>query len=108
MALEGARRTYEGLTVRYEEVTTDPAHEAGRLCDFLGVRYEPEMVDYGRFDHGRYRPGLGDFADKIKTGQVQPADPPPEQVPEPLRDACAACGYVDAAPAAATRDFAPS
>ncbi len=86
----------------------DPAREAGRLCDFLGVRYEPAMVDYGRFDHGRYRSGLGDFADKIKTGQVQPADPPPAQIPEPLRDACAAWGYVDGAPAAATRDFAPS
>ena len=108
LALEGARRTYEGLTVRYEDVTADPAREAGRLCDFLGVRYEPEMVDYGRFDHGRYHAGLGDYADKIKTGQVQPADPPPEQIPEPLRAACAAWGYVDAAPAAATRDFAPS
>jgi hypothetical protein len=107
-ALEAARRTHEGLTVRYEDVTADPAREAGRLCDFLGVRYEPEMVEYGRFDHGRYRSGLGDFADKIKTGQVQPADPPPEQVPEPLRAACAAWGYVDAAPAGATRDLAPS
>ena len=107
-ALEAARRTHEGLTVRYEDVTADPAREAGRLCDFLGVRYEPDMVEYGRFAHGRYRSGLGDFADKIKTGQVQPADPPPEQVPEPLRAACAAWGYVDAAPAGATRDLAPS
>ena len=106
-ALETARDAYDGLTVRYEDVTADPAREARRLCEFLGVPYEPEMVDYGRFDHGRFRSGLGDFADKIKTGQVQPADPPPEQIPEPLRAACVAWGYADGT-AAATRDLAPS
>jgi hypothetical protein len=51
------------------------------------------MVDYGRFDHGRYRSGLGDYADKIKTGTIQEAEAPPEQVPEPLREACEAWGY---------------
>ena len=30
------------------------------------------MLEYGKFDHGRYKAGLGDWADKIKTGQIQP------------------------------------
>ena len=45
------------------------------------------MLDYGSSDHGRFKSGLGDWADKIKTGQVQPPEPPPapEEMPEPLR-----------------------
>ena len=30
------------------------------------------MLDYGRFDHGRMKPGLGDWKDNIKSGGVQP------------------------------------
>ena len=47
------------------------------------------MLEYGNFDHGPYRPGLGDPAGRIKTGRVQVASPPPESVPEPLREICA-------------------
>ena len=92
-ALESARQTYDGLTVRYEDITADPDATTRRLSEFLGVEREPGMLDYGQFDHGRYRSGLGDYADKIKSGEIQPADPPPEHVPEALREACAAWGY---------------
>jgi hypothetical protein len=56
------------------------------------------MLDYGSKDHGRFKSGLGDWADKIKTGQVQPPEalPAPEDVPEPLRDVAARWGYMPA------------
>jgi hypothetical protein len=59
------------------------------------VSYEPRMLDYGQFDHGRFRAGLGDWHDKIRSGQVQTAPPPPaaREIPEALRPACAAWGY---------------
>ncbi len=105
-ALEAARTTYDGLTIRYEELTADPASVTQQVCGFLGVPWEPTMLDYGEFDHGRFRSGLGDWADKIKTGRVQPADPPPapEEVPAALRPIAEAWGYLTpaAAPAGGT------
>lgn len=97
-ALEQARAMYDGLTVRYEDLTADPAAVTRDVCAYLDVPWEAGMLDYGRFEHGRYRAGLGDWADKIKSGRVQDAEPPPEDVPEPLRAITAAWGY--AAPAA--------
>jgi hypothetical protein len=101
-ALEHARQTYEGPTIRYEELTTDPKGTLEIVCDHLGVKYEPSMLDYGKQDHGRFRSGLGDWQDKIKTGQVQPPEPPPpvEEIPEPLREMCVTWGYL---PQPATR-----
>ena len=53
------------------------------------------MLDYGRTDHGRYRSGLGDWKDKIRSGQVQPSDPLPaeDEIPLALRPLSAAWGY---------------
>jgi Sulfotransferase family len=101
-ALERARQTYEGPTVRYEELAADPEPTLRRLCAFLGVPWEPGMLEYGRFEHGPYRAGLGDWADKIKTGAVQPPDPPPalDEIPERLRAMCATWGYLPAGEAA--------
>ena len=96
-ALERARRAYDGLTVRYEELTADPEVETRRICEFLDLEWEASMLDYGRFDHGRYRAGLGDWAEKIKTGRIQPPDPPPDHIPEPLREVCAIWGYLPSA-----------
>jgi hypothetical protein len=94
-ALEEARRRYPGITVRYEELAADPRAVTQELCRFLGVRWEPGMLDYGRSDHGRYRSGLGDWKEKIRSGQVQPPDPPPaeEEIPAALRPLSAAWGY---------------
>jgi len=92
-ALERARAKHPGLVVRYEELTTDPERELRRVCDFLGVAFEPRMLDYDRFDHGEYRVGLGDWTEKIRSGVIQPAPPPPADVPEALRGLCAAWGY---------------
>jgi hypothetical protein len=93
-ALEAARQTYDGVTVRYEDLTEDPAGETRRICDFLGVDWEPEMLEYGEKDHGRYKSGLGDWSDKIKSGEIQKAPPPPPETPEPLRPIAAKWGYL--------------
>jgi hypothetical protein len=97
-ALEQARRDYDGHTVRYEDLTADPERETRAICKFLGIPWEPGMLEYGNFDHGRYKAGLGDWADKIKTGQIQPSEPPPapEEIPPALREISERWGYLPA------------
>jgi len=101
-ALEHARSHHDGLTVRYEDLASDPERETRRICEFLGVPWEAEMLDYGRFDHGSFRPGLGDWTEKIRSGRVQPPAPlpPPEQVDPALRPLATAWGYLPAGVAA--------
>jgi hypothetical protein len=95
-AVEAARRAYDGITVRYEDVTAEPERETRRLCEFLGVEWEPSMLAYGEFDHGRLKPGLGDWSENIKSGQIQAPKPPPapEEVPEELQELAVAWGYL--------------
>jgi len=89
-----ARAAVPGITVRYEDLTADPAREARRLCEFLGVGFEPAMIEYGNADHGPLVPGLGDWQEKIKSGSVQSARPLPAiELPEPLRTLAADLGY---------------
>jgi hypothetical protein len=98
-ALEAARQTYDGHTVRYEDLTANPERELRKICGFLGVEYEHGMLDYGQFDHGRYKSGLGDWNEKIKSGAIQPPEPPPplDEIDPALREMCAKWGYVDLA-----------
>ena len=53
------------------------------------------MLEYGRFDHGQLKPGLGDWKAKIKSGAIQPADPPPppDEIHPSLHELCVAWGY---------------
>jgi len=97
-AVENARQTLPGHTVRYEDLAADPPAETRKLCAFLGVAWEPEMLEYGNFSHGRLKAGLGDWKDAIRTGQVQPPKPLPglDEVPELLRPITAAWGYAPA------------
>jgi hypothetical protein len=108
-AVQAARETYPGLTVRYEDLTADPVKETQRLCEFLGVPWEPGMLDYGAVDHGRYRPGMGDWNEKLRSGRIQPAPPPPpeREVPESMREIAAAWGYLPRGAAAAQQAFVP-
>ena len=95
-ALEEARRSLPGLTVRYEELASDPARVTREVCSFLGVRWEERMLDYGSQSHGPHKVGLGDWSEKIKSGRVQPPKPPPplHEIPEELLDLTRAWGYL--------------
>ena len=55
-ALEAARQTYDGHTVRYEDLTADPERETRAICAFLGLEWEPGMLEYGQL---RARPLQG-------------------------------------------------
>ncbi|OIV36698.1 sulfotransferase family protein [Mangrovactinospora gilvigrisea] len=94
-AVDEARRSLPGLTVRYEELTADPAAVTRSICDHLGVEWTPRMLDYGRADHGEYTAFLGDWSDTIKSGRIQRgrALPAADEVPEALRALTAKWGY---------------
>jgi hypothetical protein len=92
-ALENARQSYDGITVRYEDLTDDPSKVTHDICEFLGVEWEPSMLEYGKQEHGRYKSGLGDWSENIKSGEVQKAKPAPPETPEPLRPIAAQWGY---------------
>jgi hypothetical protein len=91
-ALEDARRRYDGLTVRYEELASEPERVTKELCAFLGLRWERSMLDYGRHDR-HFKPGLGDWKAKIKSGKIQPPTPPPPEVHPDLVPFVEAWGY---------------
>jgi len=97
-AIEEARAARPGITIRYEELTTDPRAVTKAVCAYLDVPWEAGMLEYGRYDHGRMKPGLGDWKSKIKSGEVQAADPPPllEEIHPSLRELCVAWGYAPA------------
>ncbi|MDX3615369.1 sulfotransferase [Streptomyces europaeiscabiei] len=94
-AVDKARKALTGHTVRYEDITAEPEKEMRRLCDFLDIAFEPAMLDYGRKDDAQVVKGLGDWRDKIRTGQVQAgrALPAEDDIPEILRPMCRAWGY---------------
>jgi hypothetical protein len=103
-ALERARQAYPGHVVRYEELTAEPERVVRGVCDFLGVDWEPAMLEYGRFDHGRFEEGIGDYEEKIRAGRVQAAGPLPavEDISRELRPFAAAWGYLPAPEPAGT------
>jgi Sulfotransferase family len=83
--VDAARTALDGHTLRYEDLTADPEAECRRLCTYLGVEWTPEMLRYGRKDHGPFQVAMGDWSDKIKSGRVQPPRPLPTEVPTQLR-----------------------
>lgn len=92
--VEEARRSLPGITVRYEELTADPAAETRRLCGFLNVPWEEAMLDYKRASPREFKAGLGDWREKIRSGRVQPPRPvPPGEPPAELRSLREAWGY---------------
>lgn len=95
-AMNEARAELPGHDVRYEDLTGRPEETTQKLCGFLGIEWEPAMLDYGRFDHGRYVRGIGDWTDTIRSGVIQPARPIPVDtaIPDELKPACRAWGYL--------------
>jgi Sulfotransferase family len=97
VAVESVRQQHDGLTVRYEDLTRQPELETRRICEFIGVDWEEQMLNYGEGVHGRFRAGLGDWSAKIKSGEIQPVTelPPDDAVPVSLREITAAWGYLN-------------
>ncbi len=95
--LRQASQVLDGLTVQYERLTREPEAVTREICAYLRVPWEPEMVDYGsRSAAAPYTRGLGDWSEKIKTGQIVPDRPPPDpdEIPADLRRLCRLMGYV--------------
>lgn len=94
--LEEARKALPGKTVRYEDLTAEPETIVRQLCKYLGIPFEPQMLEYGEFSHGRIGAGLGDTSAKLKSGRIQPAAAPPDlaEMPEELARMCATWGYM--------------
>ncbi len=46
-----AELRYPHITVAYEDLVKRPAEAFARICDFIGVDFEPDMLDYSRFPH---------------------------------------------------------
>jgi LPS sulfotransferase NodH len=96
-AVDQARKGLTGgHTLRYEELTEDPEKKLRGVCDFLGVDFEPSMLEYGERDGAQLQKGLGDWRDKIRTGSVQQGRPLPgdDEIPGLLRPMCKAWGYL--------------
>jgi hypothetical protein len=70
--LPAERRT----DVRYEELVREPEATLTRLCEFLGVTYDPLMLDYPK--HSTYRPPqpqlIGQWKSKLSSKAVQLAE----------------------------------
>lgn len=95
-AVEDARTNHSGLTVRYEDLTADPARELRRICEFIGVDYEPAMIDYSRIEPTVFKAGLGDTGARIRSGKVQPVKrlPRSDKIPPALIDISKKWGYL--------------
>ncbi|MGA5761956.1 sulfotransferase family protein [Nonomuraea bangladeshensis] len=93
--LQEARTHLEGHTLRYEELVADPEGTLRPLCAYLGVEWEPGMLQYGDKDHGAFEKGVGDWRDKIKSGTVVAGRPlpPADELPAELREIAGLWGY---------------
>lgn len=95
--LEQARKDLPGIDVKYEDLTSDPEAQTRRLCAYLGLDWEPGMLEYGEKGHTRFTRGLGDWSSKINSGRPQAPRPLPDldDVPKGLHGATRAFGYCD-------------
>ncbi|MGW0736768.1 sulfotransferase family protein [Streptomyces sp. NPDC002851] len=93
--LEEARRELPGLTITYEDLTAEPENTTREICSYLGVEWEPGMLDYGKQDHGTFTPHIGDWSSNIKSGRIQAAREADgtEQLSPRLREIAEAWGY---------------
>lgn len=94
-AVQEARAELPGLTVRYEELTADPADVTQRICAFLGIEWDRGMLNYGRQEHGPFQAYIGDWSDNIKSGRIQQARelPTADEVPDSLKEVTRLWGY---------------
>ncbi|AXK31421.1 sulfotransferase [Streptomyces armeniacus] len=83
--LEDARTELNGHTVTYEHLTAEPEKATRDICRYLDVEWDAAMLDYGEQDHGSFRPHIGDWSSNIKSGRIQPARQPGDDVELPVR-----------------------
>ena len=77
--LEEARAQAGGHVVRYEDLVNRPVPVLSDVCAYLDVAWDVNMLDYGRFEHGPFKTGLGDWSEQIRTGSIAPARALPDQ-----------------------------
>jgi hypothetical protein len=92
--LNEARAVLPGPTLRYEDLTTDPERTVRKLCDYLGVAFEPAMLRYDTSASAKIVQGLGDMSATIRTGRIQPARPVTGEIPAELHELCRQWGYL--------------
>lgn len=94
--LNDARAALPGPTIRYEDLTVQPERTMREICDYLGVRFEPAMLEYDTGRRAGIVKGLGDVGETIMSGQIQGARPMPtvDEVPDELRELCRQWGYL--------------
>lgn len=95
--LEEARHDSTAHVITYEELTAEPERVTRGICEYLGVQWESGMLDYGSKDHGDFRPQLGDWSEKLKSGRISAARSatPDIDLPPRLRELARAWGYRD-------------
>ena len=97
-AVEAARQTYDGHTVRYEDLTADPERElrGHLLVPRHPVRGRDARVRPVRPRALQVRPRRLEREDQVRPIQ-QPEPPPPlEEIPPALREMCVKWGYLEA------------
>lgn len=97
-ALHAARTALPGLEVRYEELTAEPERELKRICSWLGIAWEPTMLDYGSRER-RFTRGLGDWSATLQSGEIRPPRELPQRadIPAELIEATILLGYLEPA-----------
>lgn len=70
-AMQDARKVLKGPDVRYEDLVSDPVHVMQRLCEYLEVPWDRNMLDYGSADHGPFNKRLGDVSENIRSGRIR-------------------------------------
>ena len=98
-AIDQADQALHGtLAIRYEQLTTAPEETCRRICEALDVPWYPTMIDYGKYDHGPFVYGIGDWSRRIQSGTVHPPrqDPTWSGLTDELQDLCRRWDYAPA------------
>ncbi len=89
-ALDKAAESFvKVIELRYEDLTTAPEQQLARICAFLGVNYQPSMLDYLREDVGPLACGVGDWGPLIAGGAIR--SDRNENIPRDIRLRLARC-----------------
>lgn len=48
------------IQVRYEDLVKDPENHFQKICDYIGIPFEADAINYGEKQEGEDRKGLGD------------------------------------------------